>query len=477
MGQMIRKIKFRKEVDLLGEKDVPIDAYYGIQTVRAIENFPVSGILPRKEFITATAMVKNAAALANMTTGSLDKIIGKAVVKAVDEIIHGKLHTEFVVDVYQAGAGTSHNMNANEVIANRAIEILGGIKGNYKIVHPNDHVNMSQSTNDTIPTSMRIASLFLTKELLLELKTLEKALSDKAKEFDGIIKSARTHLQDAVPIRLGQEFSSYSRAIQKARERIEIATEGLKELGIGATAAGTGINTHPDYRKNVIKELRHISGIKDLRAADDMLEAINSMADFTALSSEVKGLAIELIKIANDLRLLSSGPRTGLREIILPPVQPGSSIMPGKVNPVMAEMLNMVAFQVIGNDLTITMASQAGQLELNVMMPVINYNLLQSLEILKNSIKVFTEKCVKGIKADRERCKEMAEKSVGIATILNPYIGYEKAAIVAKEAVITGKTIREIALEKGIVSKEEIDRIFDIMAMTKPERVTFFKGD
>ncbi len=460
--------KTRIERDSLGEKDVPVNAYYGIQTLRAIENFSISGISPKKEFISAFAMVKKAAAVANMATGSLNGKIGRAIVKAADEIISGKLHNEFVVDVYQAGAGTSHNMNANEVIANRAIEMLSGEKGNYKIIHPNDHVNMSQSTNDTIPTGMRIASLFLTKELLLELKIMEKALSDKAKEFDGIIKSARTHLQDAVPIRLGQEFSSYSRAIQKARERVEIAIEGLKELGIGATAAGTGINTHPAYRRHVIMALKDITGIKDLRPAKDMLEAINSMADFVNLSAMLRGLAIELIRIANDLRLLSSGPRTGFAEIILPAVQPGSSIMPGKVNPVMAEMMNMVCFQVIGNDLTVAMAAQAGQLELNVMMPVINYNIMQSVEILKNAVRVFTERCVNGTKADKARCREFAEKSVGLATVLNPFIGYEKAAVVAKEAVITGKTIREIVLEKGILSKKEVDKILNPMAMTRP---------
>ncbi|HLA50889.1 MAG TPA: aspartate ammonia-lyase [Thermodesulfobacteriota bacterium] len=468
---MTELLKFRKEKDPLGEKEVPIDVYYGIQTVRAIKNFPISGIPPKKEFIIATAMLKKAAAIANMATGGLNKNIGKAIVRAADEIIQGRLHKEFVVDVYQAGAGTSHNMNANEIIANRAIEILGGRKGDYTLVHPNDHVNMSQSTNDIVPSSMRIASLFLTSQLITELKALEKALSGKAKEFDGIIKSARTHLQDAVPIRLGQEFHAYGKSISKAIKRIERAAEGLQELGVGATAAGTGINTHPAYRKYVIKALRDIAKIKDLRPAENMLEAINSMADFVNLSQALRGLAIELIKIANDLRLLSSGPRTGFAEMMLPTVQPGSSIMPGKVNPVMAEMLNMVSFQVIGNDLTIAMAAQAGQLELNVMMPIINYNLLQSLEIFRNAVRVFTEKCIKGIKADRARCKELAEKSIGLATVLNPFIGYEKAAAVAKEAVATGKTIREIVLEKRILSKKEIDKILDPMAMTRPRLI------
>ena len=465
---MAGRPKIRIERDFMGERYVPMDAYYGIQTLRALENFPISGILPKREFIIATAMVKKAAAIANMATGSLARKTGRAIVKAADEIIGNRLHREFVVDVYQAGAGTSHNMNANEVIANRAIELLGGKKGNYRLVHPNDHVNMSQSTNDTVPTSMRIAALFITRGLISELRELEKALSVKAREFDSIIKSGRTHLQDAVPIRLGQEFRSYATALSKAIKRIESAAKVLKELGIGATAAGTGINTHPDYRKNVIKTLKGITGIKDLRPAEDMLEAINSMADFANLSAALRGLALELIRIANDLRLLSSGPRTGIAEIMLPPVQPGSSIMPGKVNPVMAEMLNMVSFQVLGNDLAIAMAVQAGQLELNVMMPVINHNLLHSLDILKNAVKVFTERCVKGIKADRKRCKEMAEKSIGLATVLNPSIGYELAAKVAKEAVATGKTIREAALEKGILSRKEIDRVLATMAITRP---------
>lgn len=465
---MTKQTEFRIEKDPLGEKAVPQDAYYGIQTLRAIENFPVSGISPKKEFITATAMVKKAAAIANVATGSLNKRVGRVIVKAADEIVIGRLHNQFCVDAYQAGAGTSHNMNANEVIANRAIEMLGGKKGDYKIIHPNDHVNMSQSTNDIIPTGMRIASLFLTRGLMLELKEMEKALFGKAKEFDGIIKSGRTHLQDAVPVRLGQEFHAYATAISKAIKRIQRAAEELKELGIGATATGTGINTHPAYRKLAIKALKEITGIKDLRPADDMPEAINSMADFVNLSAALRGLAIELIRIANDMRLLSSGPRTGLAEIILPAIQPGSSIMPGKVNPVMAEMLNMVCFQVVGNDLTVAMAAQAGQLELNVMMPLINYNILQSLEILKNAVKIFTEKCVKGIKADKARCREMAEKSIGLATVLNPFIGYERAAVVAKEAVATGKTIREVVLEKGILSEKEINKILDPMAMTRP---------
>ncbi|MBI5286305.1 MAG: aspartate ammonia-lyase [Deltaproteobacteria bacterium] len=460
--------RVRIERDSLGEKKVPADAYYGVQTVRAIENFPVSGIRPFDVFIKATAMVKRAAAEANMATGCLDKRIGMAIVKAAEEIINGRFHDQFVVDVYQAGAGTSHNMNANEVIANRAIGLLGGKKGDYTIVHPNDHVNMSQSTNDTFPTAMRIASLFMIKELLQVLKGLEDSILKKARDFDNIIKSARTHLQDAVPIRLGQEFKAYGIAISKAKVWIEDASTSLKELGIGATAAGTGLNTHPDYRRKVIKALREITGIKNLKASEDMLESISSMADFVKVSSSLRGLAIELTRIANDLRFLSSGPRTGLAEITLPPVQPGSSIMPGKVNPVMAEMLNMVVFQVIGNDLAISMAAQSGQLELNVMMPVINYNLLSSIGILKNGVKVFTERCVKGIGVDVDRCKEMADKTLGLATVLNPYIGYEKAVEVAKEAFRTGETVKEVVLRKGILSREDVEEVFDPFGMTGP---------
>jgi aspartate ammonia-lyase len=458
-------IKTRIEKDTLGEKDVPLNAYYGIQTVRAIENFPISGIYPHPQFIKATAMIKRAAAEANMATGSLDNKIGKAIVSAAQEVIDGKLHDQFVVDVFQAGAGTSHNMNANEVIANRAIELLGGKKGDYRLVHPNDHVNMSQSTNDVFPTAMRVASLFLLRGLFSALNELSVSLFRKAEEFDMVIKSARTHLQDAVPIRLGQEFVAYGLTIEKGAVRIKKAMEPLKELGIGATAAGTGINTHPLYRENVVKSLQSITDM-ELRLSGNMVESTQSMADFVEVSAALKTLSVELIRIANDLRLMSSGPRTGLSEITLPPVQPGSSIMPGKVNPVMAEVLNMVAFHIIGNDLTISIASQAGQLELNVMMPVINFNLLQSIEILKNVLNSFTERCIKGITANLERCKEMAERSIGLATVLNPYIGYEAAAKVAKEALLSGDTIRDVVLKRGILSREEVEKILDPLKMT-----------
>ena len=459
--------KVRKEKDSLGELEVPESAYYGVQTARAVANFPISGLRPHPTFIRATAMVKWAAAQANMAIGKLDPKIGKLIQKAAEEVIAGKWNDQFVVDVFQAGAGTSHNMNTNEVIANRAIEMLGGHRGEYKLVHPNDHVNMSQSTNDVFPTSMRVAALLMLKALDPVLARFEKRLSEKAKEFDDVIKSGRPHLQDAVPVRLGQEFSGYARAVARARKRIAAASEGLKELGIGGSAAGTGINTHPDYKKKMVAAVKKISGL-DVVPSNNLFERMQSMADFVEISGSLRELAVEVIRIANDLRLLSSGPRTGLAEIVLPPVQPGSSIMPGKVNPVMAEMTNMVCFHVIGNDLAITMAGQAGQLELNVMMPVINFNLLQSIEILTRDIDVFTERCIKGITVNRERCRAYAETSVGLATILNPVIGYEAAAVVAKESAATGKPLRDIIIEKGILSPKEVDEILDPVKMTEP---------
>ncbi|MDD5435124.1 MAG: aspartate ammonia-lyase, partial [Nitrospira sp.] len=453
------------EHDTLGEKDVPDRAYYGIQTVRAIENFPISGILPSPEFIKATALIKKAAALANMDVGKLDPAKGSAIVQAAGEVAEGKWHDHFVVDVFQAGAGTSHNMNANEVIANRAIEILGGSKGDYSLIHPNDHVNMSQSTNDVFPTAMRLAALFATGELLPELECLVNALEDKSKEFDSIIKSGRTHLQDAVPIRLGQEFSAYAVAVKKAADGIQNDAYRLTELGIGGTAVGTGINTHPDYQTRIISHLCELTGFNFV-SSDNLIASTQSMGDFVSLSGKLRVVSIELIRIANDLRLLSSGPRTGFAEIRLPAVQPGSSIMPGKVNPAMAEVLDMVCFQVIGSDTVITLAAQAGQLELNVMMPVINFNLLQSVRLLKNTVSVFTNKCVKGITADAEKCRELSERSIALATVLNPIIGYEAAAGLAKEAIDSGKSIRALVLEKGLLSGEEVDSLFDPYKMT-----------
>jgi len=457
----------RKEKDTLGEVEVPDQAYYGVQTARAVANFPISGIKPYPVFVRASAMIKWAAAQANMACGKLDKRIGKAVVKAAEQVVAGKWNDQFVVDVFQAGAGTSHNMNTNEVIANLAILSLGGKRGEYKIVHPNDHVNMSQSTNDVFPTAMRVAALLQLTPLDAALSRLEKVFASKAKEFDGIVKSGRTHLQDAVPVRLGQEFAAYARAIRQAAKRVRDAKESLKELGIGGSAVGTGINTHPDYQRKVVRFLSKISGLA-LIPGKNLFERMQSMADLVEISGSLRELAIELIRIANDLRLLSSGPRTGFAEIALPPVQPGSSIMPGKVNPVMAEVTNMVCFHVMGNDLTISMAAQAGQMELNVMMPVINYNLIQSIEILTSTVTLFADRCVMGITANRERCQELADKSIGLATILNPSIGYEAAASVAKEAMTTGKSLRQVVIERGILSKEEVDRVLDPSSMTEP---------
>ncbi|MGQ9719423.1 MAG: aspartate ammonia-lyase [Nitrososphaerales archaeon] len=459
--------KKRVERDALGQKEVPEDVYYGIQTLRAIENFPISGIRPHPEFIRATAIVKKAAAEANMVIGDLEPEIAKAIIRASNEIIDGRFHDQFVVDVFQAGAGTSHNMNANEVLANRAIELLGGMKGDYGMVHPNDHVNMAQSTNDVFPTIMRISCLFMIQKLVLELKELERAFKKKAKEFDKIVKPGRTHLEDAAPIRLGQVFGAYASIIADNIGRIEKASIALENLNIGATAVGTGLNADPEYVRLVVEKLRAYTGF-NLRSARNFIAVTQSTSDFLEFSNALKTLSADMIKIANDLRLMSSGPVTGLGEINLPAVQPGSSIMPGKVNPVIAEAMNMVAFQVIGNNLAITLASQAGQLELNVMMPVISHNLMQSLHILKNSIHVFTEKLVRGITVNKERCREMVERSPGLALALNPYIGFDATARVFQEAIASGKTIREVVLEKKLIPRDVLDKILDSYAMTEP---------
>jgi len=459
--------RYRIEKDSLGEVNVPLEAYYGAQTVRALENFPISGVKPHSEFTRSMVYVKRAAAKVNNELGCLDNEKCEAIINAADRIIEGKFQDQFVVDVYQAGAGTSYNMNVNEVIANIAIESLGGEKGDYSVIHPNDHVNFGQSTNDVFPTAMRISALFLLAELFPVLDELVNALNEKAEEFDNVIKSGRTHLQDAVPIRLGQEFSGYAEAVSKSVKRIEKASDALKELGVGGTAVGTGLNTHPDYKVNIIKELQKITNL-DVRGATNYFEAMQSNAPITEVSGALKVLATELIRIANDLRLLSSGPKTGLAEIALPAVQPGSSIMPGKTNPVMAEMLNMVCFSIIGNDLTITMASQAGQLELNVMMPVMQYKLLDSISILTNALKAFTDKCIKGIKANEDRCYQYATNSMSIVTALNPYIGYSKAADIAKESLLTGKSIKEVILENKLLSEERLNEILSPVSMTEP---------
>jgi len=460
-------MNFRIEKDSLGEKRVPADAYYGVQTQRAVENFPISGLRPKPRFIDAVIYIKKAAAGVNSSLGLLDSRKARAIIQACDEILGGKLRDQFVVDVYQAGAGTSHNMNANEVIANRAIEILGGKRGDYSVVHPNDDVNMSQSTNDVIPTAIHLGALLLLRELLPALESLEDTFAAKERELNGVLKSARTHLQDAVPIRLGQEFGAYARNMKRHRRDIEQTSEGLRQLGIGGTAAGTGLNAHPEYRKRMVDTLSGELG-ETLSMAEDYFEAMQSMAPSVAASGALRNLAQDLIRIANDLRLLGSGPKTGLFEIRLPAVQPGSSIMPGKVNPSIAEMVDMVGFQVLGCDLTVTLAAQAGQLDLNVMMPVIAYNLFHSIEILTSSIRVLAEKTVAGIVANEERCREYAEGSMSIVTVLNPHIGYSMAAEVAKEYLASGKSIREILLERKLFTPEELDAIFDLRKMTEP---------
>lgn len=463
----------RFERDFLDGKEVPGWAYYGIQTLRAVENFPISGLRSHPEQIKAIAIIKRAAAETNILLKVLDSRIGKAIVQAAQEVIEGRWNEQFVVDAFQAGGGTSFNMNANEVIANRAIEILGGIKGEYTLVHPNDHVNMAQSSNDVIPTTIRLAALALFHQLVPELEELEKALYYKALQFNGIIKSGRTHLRDALPVRLGQEFEGYATAISRAVKRLDKASRSLEEIGLGGTAVGTGVNAHPRYHALVIKRLRELTGFK-LKPSPSMIEATQSASVFAEASAALKLLALELIRIANDIRLLSSGPNTGLGEINIPAVQPGSSIMPAKVNPAIPEALNMVAFQVMGNDLAIAMACQAGQLELNVFTPVIAFNLLTSVEITKNMVKVFRERCVAGITANEERCRWLAERSPEMATVLNPYLGYEKTASIIKESLATGRSPREVALDKGLFTREQASQIFNLLHMTgrslKPRR-------
>jgi fumarate hydratase class II len=439
--------QFRIEKDSLGEVPVPVNAYYGAQTQRAVTNFPISGLRPWRAFIWSLATIKRAAAEVNRDLGLLDAGIADVIARAAQEVIDGKLDAEFVVDPFQAGAGTSHNMNANEVIANRAIELLGGRKGDYKLVHPNDHVNMAQSTNDTIPTAIRLGALWRLDELLGALDGLAAALDAKAAEFDPIVKSGRTHLQDAVPVRLGQEFDAYALAVKRGRDRIAQAAEGVRRLGIGGTATGTGLNAHPEYHRRMIHKLSQLSGLK-LYESDNLFESMQSHGDTVYFSGAIRALAQDLIRIANDFRLLSSGPATGLDEIRLPAVQPGSSIMPGKVNPVLAEMLDMAMFHVLGCDLTITLAAQAGQLELNVMMPIIAHNLFEMMQVVIGSVNAFTQYCVVGLKANADKATGWLAKNAILVTALNPLIGYAKGAEIAKTAMARNATIREVALEK-----------------------------
>jgi len=456
----------RIERDSIGELELPADVYYGIQTARAVENFPISGWKPYPSLVVATIQIKQAAARVNSDLGALDKRIAEAIEASADEVLAGRLRDQFVVDPFQAGAGTSHNMNANEVLANRAIELLGGKKGDYTIIHPNDHVNMSQSTNDVFPTAMRLAALEESNTLVRTLDRLVEALRAKASEFDHVVKSGRTHLQDAVPIRLGQEFGGYATAIRKNKDRIALAAAELSEIGLGGTAVGTGLNAVPGYRKRIIAELGRITN-QTLRAPENYFEAMQSVTPFVGLSGALRGLATDVIRITNDLRLLSSGPNTGLAEISLPAVQPGSSIMPGKINPVIAEMTGMVCFQVIGNDLVITTAAQAGQLELNVMMPVIAFNLLMSLSILTNGLIVLRERCVEGITANEDLCRWYAEHSVSLVTAMNPIIGYARAAEIAIQSISKGKTIRETIEEGGLLTPRELAEVMDTRAMTE----------
>ena len=437
----------RVERDSLGEVPVPIDAYYGAQTQRARDNFKVSGLKPWPAFIWSLAAIKRAAAEVNRDLGLLDAHMAEAIVTASQEVMDGKWQEQFVVDPFQAGAGTSHNMNANEVIANRATQLLGGQLGQYR-VNPNDHVNMSQSTNDVIPTAIRLGALWRLDELLGTIRDLAEALNIKAKEFDGIVKSGRTHLQDAVPVRLGQEFSGYAKAVERDAGRIERAAEGLRRLGIGGTATGTGLNAHPEYHPRMVKRLTELTGIK-LYESDNLFESMQSMADVADFSASLRVLAITLTRIANDFRLLASGPSTGLDELRLPAIQPGSSIMPGKVNPVEAEMLNMAMFHIQGNDLAISLAAQAGQLELNVMMPIIAHNLFESMQVMIGSIRMFTERCVRGVTANREKAEGWLAKNAIVVTALNPVIGYAAGAALVKEALKRNATIKEVAIEKA----------------------------
>jgi aspartate ammonia-lyase len=460
--------EMRKEKDSLGFVEVPSKAYYGAQTVRAVDNFPISGLRAHPQLIRALGMVKRAAAQANKDLGLVDAKRADAIIQASQEVIDGKWNSEFVVDVFQAGAGVSMHMNTNEVIANRANEILGGKLGEYTPVHPNDHVNYGQSTNDVFPTAMRLATLLALETFYPVLHKLAATLGEKAKAFHHIMKSGRTHMQDAVPMRLGQEFAAYGLTVEKGQQFLTLASTTLRELGLGGSAVGTGINTHPDYRVKAVAYLAGISGQK-LVPADDMRWAMQSNACMGDVSAALRGIALETIRISNDIRLLGSGPNTGFAEIYLPSLQPGSSIMPGKINPVIPELAAMVSFQVIGNDAAVAYAVQAGQLELNVMMPTMAYNVLQSITILGNMLRQFDDYCIKGITANEARCELYAQSTVSLATALNPYIGYAKAAEIVKESVATGRSIIEIARAKKLLSEEEIAEILDPVRMTEPQ--------
>lgn len=466
MDEVMNVSSYRTERDSMGERQIPADTYYGIQTLRAVENFPISGLRPLATYVDACVLIKKATAIANTELGCIPAEIGQAIVQASDEVLAGQWRDQFVVDVYQAGAGTSHHMNVNEVLANRALELLGDQKGNYKRVNPNDHVNYGQSTNDVIPTAIRIGGLLaLERTLYPALSDAIAALDTKAAEFQDIVRSGRTHLQDAVPVRLGENFRAWAQILTEHLIRIETASGDLTMLGLGGSAAGTGLNTHPQYCDRVAQVLSELID-QPLRPAPHLMAAMQSMAPFVNVSGALRNLAQDCVKLSHDLRLLDSGPKTGFKEIQLPPVQPGSSIMPGKYNPVMAEMTSMVCFQVMGYDSAIALAAQAGQLELNVMMPLIAYNLIHSIEILGNTIAALTERCLKGITANRDRCLAYAEGSLALVTALNTHIGYLNAAAVAKESLETGKSLRQIVLEKNLMSAEQLAEVLNLEQMS-----------
>src|SRR6266851_4019799 len=457
---------FRTERDPLGELQVPADAYYGVQTARAVENFPISGLHASPDLVTATILIKKAAAQANAALGRLDRDVAAAIVTAADEILSGRLRDQFVVDVYQAGAGTSHNMNANEVLANRAAELLGEPRGVYRRVHPNDHVNMAQSTNDVFPAATRLALLLGADRLVRSARELAEAFERKAEAFAGVLKTGRTHLQDAVPITLGQEFGGYSACIRRGSDDVAQASEQLQEMNVGATAVGTGLNAGDDYRQLVTDRLRRYTNLP-LKPAQNLFRVTQSMGDVLAYTGAMRRLAVEVNKIASDLRLLSMGPRAGLSEIALPAVQPGSSIMPGKINPSVPEMVNQVCFQVIGCDTTVAMACEAGQLELNVMMPVIAWNALHASAILREAMRTLRTRCIDGTTANAARARELLDRSTAVATALSPYIGYAATADIAKESVKSGRSIRELVLERGLLEEAQLDRILSVESMTR----------
>ena len=460
-------MEYRVEKDSIGAKDIPGDAYYGVQSLRGAENFRITGLKMHPEIINSLAYIKKAAAITNCEVGLMEKRTAEAIVQACDEILAGKFHDAFIVDPIQGGAGTSLNMNANEVIANRAIELLGGQKGDYAIVHPNDHVNYGQSTNDVIPTAGRMTCLRLLVKLKKELLRLHEALCAKAEEFDHVIKMGRTQMQDAVPIRLGQEFKAYSVAILRDIHRMDKAMEEMRTVNMGGTAVGTGLNADENYLRRIVPNLAEVSNM-ELVQAFDLIDATQNLDSFVAVSGAVKACAVTLSKMANDLRLMSSGPRAGFGEINLPAKQNGSSIMPGKVNPVIPEVVSQVAFNIIGNDVTVTMAAEAGQLELNAFEPIVFYCVFQSVDTLTYAVETFVDNCITGITANETRCRYLVENSVGIITAICPHVGYQKAADIAKKALKTGESVRSLILAEGLLDAAELDNILDPVHMTEP---------